>query len=135
MIESNICTTIEQSKSLIKLGLDVNTHDMWYEDYDEIHVGKHSDIINNGYLYRKDYVLPAWSLTNLLSILPKRIIFEERIYRPILCSNYKGYYWMEYIDDCFDNILKETDNYDTPIDVVHEMLVFLFKEGYIKQDV
>jgi len=32
---SKICTSIEQSKKLIELGIDVNTADMYYQWYSE----------------------------------------------------------------------------------------------------
>lgn len=55
-------TTIEQSKKLIELGIDVNTADMHYwesEGKEYLYVGKCSDI--NG--------IPAWSLSALLGLI------------------------------------------------------------------
>lgn len=80
-----ICTTLEQSKKLIKLGVDVNTADMRYGyiapydfsdrmydgGYDEVpypkdFLKKNADFSENEY----DGELPAWSLAALLNVLP-----------------------------------------------------------------
>ena len=66
---SKICTTIEQSKKLIELGLDANTADMYYpylgsEEYgDTPRVGK-------GMVYSGKEDIPSWSLSALLNLLP-----------------------------------------------------------------
>lgn len=61
-----ICTSIEQSKKLIELGVDVNTADMYYQWYSEtesaLHVGKGSKKLNAD--------CPAWSFSALFDILP-----------------------------------------------------------------
>ena len=76
---SQICTTIEQSKRLLELGLKPETADMFYVfDY----------IINdiNGFLPLGDYSqledgdIPAWSLTALLEMLPKAIRYNDLIH-------------------------------------------------------
>lgn len=63
---NKICTSIEQSKKLIELGIDVNTSDMYYQWYSEtesaLHVGKGSKKLNAD--------CPAWSLSTLMNLLP-----------------------------------------------------------------
>lgn len=64
---SNIATTIEQSKGLIRLGLDPKTADCnWNTTYGEwaLCVGK-----NN-----LPHAVPAWSLEALLEVMPKYIM-------------------------------------------------------------
>ena len=58
-----IATTIEQSKKLIELGIDVNSADMyyWHGCYRLLRV-------NDGKC--EDIDIPAWSLSALLKILP-----------------------------------------------------------------
>ena len=61
---NKICTSIEQSKKLIELGLDVNTADMYYtseHSTPSIMTGAKSDY--------SSYV-PAWSLSALLELMP-----------------------------------------------------------------
>lgn len=75
---NKICTTIEQSKKLVELGLDVNTADMSYHpimDIDIMDFTKYLDIpsvipfseVKNS----KVAMLPAWSLSALLELIPK----------------------------------------------------------------
>lgn len=69
---NKICTTIEQSKRLIELGIDINMADMYWEYNHNIHA--YDDIprvvvINNwDDDYNKD--IPAWSLSALLGLMP-----------------------------------------------------------------
>lgn len=69
---SKICTSIEQSKKLIELGIDVNTADMYYQWYSEtesaLHVGKGSKKLNAD--------CPAWSLSALLDLMPYEITIK-----------------------------------------------------------
>ena len=85
---NKICTSIEQSKKLIKIGIDVNTADMRYGyitpydfsdrmyegGYDEVpypkdFLKKNPNFSENEY----DGELPAWSLSALLGVIPKHI--------------------------------------------------------------
>ena len=59
---NKICTTIEQSKKLIELGIDVKTADMIYNTLDVFHV-RHDTPIDK-------YHTPAWSLSALLGLIP-----------------------------------------------------------------
>ena len=71
-----ICTSIEQSKKLIELGVDVNTADIYYDvnsygiqSKPEVAIGKISS---------KD--IPAWSLTALIELLPNKIVVNNEKY-------------------------------------------------------
>lgn len=81
-MKSKICTSSEQSKKLIELGIDVNTADMYYMyrpwEIDENTIGSQSDAsigfdlvfyygADNGKTY---HYIPAWSLSALLDIIP-----------------------------------------------------------------
>ena len=72
---NKICTSIEQSKKLIELGLDVNTADMFWDllDGDEP-----DEKIPNCCWDRFDITInefvPAWSLSALLELNPFQII-------------------------------------------------------------
>lgn len=133
---NKICTSIEQSKKLMELGIDVNTADMRYGciapydfsdrtydgGYDEVpypkdFLKKNPNFSENEY----DGELPCWSLAALLDILPKNL----DIGRPVLATNYRGYYWVVY----FDEYMKETNLtskiYDNPVDACYEMILKL----------
>ena len=72
---NKICTSIEQSKKLVELGLDVNTADMFWDllDGDEP-----DEKIPNCCWDRFDITInefvPAWSLSALLELNPFQII-------------------------------------------------------------
>lgn len=68
---NKICTSIEQSKKLIELGIDVNTADMFWDTAEPDKrrkplVGPISDYYDMG-----NWAVPAWSLTALLKFIPK----------------------------------------------------------------
>lgn len=79
---NKICTSLEQSKQLIELGIDINTSDMYWEYNHNIHA--YDDIprvvvINNwDDVNKKDF--PAWSLSALMHLMPKHYVVEK-------CSN------------------------------------------------
>ena len=61
---NKICTSIEQSKQLIKLGIDITTADMlWHRTLGGIYTLRVNDIITK-------LDIPAWSLAALLDFLP-----------------------------------------------------------------
>ena len=84
---NKICTSIDQSKKLIELGIDIDTADMHYMyrhwEIDENTVGSQSDAyigFNSDVYYGADngktyHYIPAWSLSVLLKLLPSE--FEE----------------------------------------------------------
>lgn len=60
---TKICTTIEQSKKLIELGLSRETSDMFYWCGTDLRIG--------GYKAQdKDTDISAWSLSALLELMP-----------------------------------------------------------------
>ena len=67
---NKICTSIEQSKKLIELGIDVNTADMFWltTDKPRLHV-----LVENLEKYSRWDCMPAWSLSALLELIPTSI--------------------------------------------------------------
>jgi hypothetical protein len=61
-----VSTTIEQSKKLLELGIDVTTADMWWN----IAIGGYSD---PSCVPVSDVDIPAWSLSALLELIPESI--------------------------------------------------------------
>lgn len=72
---NKICTSIEQSKILIELGLDVKTADMYY-DVNSYGIQSKPEVVV-GEVWSKD--IPAWSLSALLRMI-KSEIYGETIY-------------------------------------------------------
>ena len=73
-METKICTTIEQSDILIKLGLDKSTADMHYfsDGYNptRLDIG-FDESTSKFYRGTKNKYTPAWSYMHLFSMLPK----------------------------------------------------------------
>lgn len=110
---NKICTTIEQSKKLIELGIDINTADMRYSplnlDIPWVWVSKP--------LIEKD-AIPAWSLSALLELMPKILLATPN---PV-CDKYHCYGFHQEFTETFG---------DTVIDAAFKMVVWLKENKYI----
>ena len=105
---NKICTSIEQSKKLIELGIDVNTADMlWTYDFVVNDINGLNVISDNFKPEEND--IPAWSLSALLELIPAGNI----LLRDALSKNYK----------CINTV--DSDLYDNPLDAVFEMICWL----------
>lgn len=118
---SQIATTIEQSKKLIELGIDVNTADMYY--YKE-NVFNNALATFNGALLVKgnskpeiEYTIPAWSLSALI----------EQIQDSAGLAKDYGLWF------CYDNSKSHcTKHYNNPVDAAFEMVCYLLENKLIK---
>jgi hypothetical protein len=69
----NACTSIEQSKKLIELGIDRETSDVFYWCEKDLRIG--------GYKAQsEEFDIPAWSLSALIGLIPDKIQFEGNTY-------------------------------------------------------
>ena len=136
-----IATTLEQSKKLAELGIDTSTADMTLEKVShgltqdstwELTVGLDTAIKENLFSYRNGYVVPAWSLSALLELMPEKEEYEWSLSKG--GYNGKG----EYNEDYF--ISFETDGDDgifhcesasNMIDAAFEMIMWLKENKYI----
>lgn len=127
-------TDIQQSKILAKI-LPIESADMHYvrktHDFRGNPVdgewsypkygnpnSKHANyIVQNFTSYEK---IPCWSLAALLSVMPKILEYG----RPILGTNYEGFYFVQYRDASMDYV-NGTNCYNNPIDACVEMIVKL----------
>lgn len=126
---NKICTTIEQSKKLIELGIDINTADMMWDDWSLIDEGWKLSV---GYYpeIEKDYgrkCYPAWSLAALLDILRNRAssIDEDA---DVSLSSYKTVEWW---DLSINNSGLETVTKSDLIDACIEMILKLKKNDLL----
>jgi len=125
-----IATTIEQSKHLIELGVDINTADMHYYknsfgDYIE-GLYNSSDLKEGCELKGIEYI-PAWSLSALLKMFPNGLWYNNDYAVPILLPQIKN----KWICRLY-NPEKDIDIFyikDNPFDAVFEMICWL-KEKY-----
>lgn len=108
---NKICTSIEQSKRLVKLGIDVKTADMYYPN--RVGIDNYALPIEwkNG-LSLLSQEIPAWSLTALMNLLDDKAG---------LAKEYGLWY-------CYDNGKSHcTKHYENQIDAAFEMIVWLLE--------
>ena len=119
-MKTKICTSIEQSERLVKLGLDKSTADMHYfsDGYNltRLDIGYDKD---NAKFYRgtKNKYIPAWSLTALLELMPNNFIELTKDGGMYRIKAEQKYY------SCL---------VENPIDAAFEMIVYLIEKGCIK---
>ena len=75
---NKICTSIEQSKKLMELGIDVKTADMFWSLNPEV-------LVASEYMTEDNYIpcvdaIPAWSLAVLRNLLPTAIKPNKDLY-------------------------------------------------------
>ena len=120
---NKICTSIDQSKKLTELGIDVNTADMYYDvnnygiqSKPEVAVGK---------VWSKD--IPAWSLAALLNIIPVTCD-DGRHCLSLINSNPNGDVdWLCCYEDCNGNLLMECYGINQ-VDACYEMIIKLHEQ-------
>lgn len=116
-MKTKICTSLEQSKKLMELGIDRNTADMHYSTWTILNEGEYILSPNQGETMeelQEDYgnqVIPAWSLSALLRLMPNFNMFKRTIECRIETTNHL-------IDKACD-----------PIDAAFEMVVWLKENG------
>ena len=128
-----ICTTIEQSKKLIKLGVDVNTADMFW---DTLFAKKPEAQVNNHHLvdeYDDEHRVPAWSLSVLLSLMPFHYIENNNRFGfyQVKGLNKQGETYHFGYKTNNDFFLFETSWYNDVIDAAFEMICWLKENNKI----
>ena len=111
-------TDLEQSKKLAEI-LPIESADMCYLKREINDTFIETPIIKP--IGGVEKSLCCWSLTALLSVLPKNL----NIGRPSLESNYKGYYWIKYYDEFMKPNNYKTKCFNNPVDACYEMIIKL----------
>ena len=138
-MKTEICTSIEQSKKLLKLGLDADTADMGYNGVENRDTGR---IWYDKYPTTMPNVdsIPAWSLSALLELMPPIAHNYPVVQR---CSSTTYHYgeqnhkwFMSYVDlNEYGEISPHRTSFlDSPIDAAFELICFLIERGYIKTE-
>jgi len=131
---NKICTSIEQSKRLMELGIDVNTADMMWDDWRLIDEGWK---LNVGYYpeIEQDYgrkCYPAWSLSALLGLMPFHIIENNRFsFYQVKGFNKQGETYRFGYKTNDNSFLFETSWHNNVIDAAFEMIVWLKENNKI----
>lgn len=131
---NKICTSIEQSKKLIELGLDVNTADMFWDllDGDEP-----DEKIPNCCWDRFDITInefvPAWSLSSLLELNPFQIIENNNrfAFYQVKGLNKQGEIYRFGYKTNNNSFLFETSWHNDVIDATFEMICWLKENNKI----
>ena len=121
---------MEQSKKLIKLGLNPKSSDMRhvfcvtlmtkdiYQDIYQLEIGGESES-------NEKYYIPAWSLSALLGLMPKLYELEDDPNdggcQPNLCKGWDNNQW----HIVYRSSIYITEWYDDPIDAAFEMVCWL----------
>ena len=82
---NQVCTNIYQSERLLKLGLDMETADMFHlrvvgHTEDEFDVNNFAECTKGIYdihSYPSENTIPAWSLHKLIDLMPEYIHFDD----------------------------------------------------------
>ena len=104
---NKICTSLEQSKKLLELGIDINTADfMWeYNSDKETYWNKPTIIPIDDYIFVND--IPCWSLAALLDTLPSATLDSSNNHRYRLQCMERFTEWHDNaIDACYKMIVK-----------------------------
>ena len=119
---NKICTSVEQSKKLIELGIDRKSSDMYYWCGSDLRIGGHR-------AQDEELDIPAWSLSALLDLLPK----GEDTTIDLCFGGYKG---EEYIDEWFCSFEDNKEPFEfhscsnkDKLDTIFEMVVWLKENG------
>ena len=123
---NKICTTIEQSKKLIKLGIDVKTADMIHNILGEPYV-RHDTLVD-------EYHTPAWSLSALLELIPPYLgEFKDGIDFGLSKAMNSKWYSAHYIQLNNNGLatFNKTVTKDTAIDAAFEMICWLLENKKI----
>lgn len=138
---NKICTSQEQSKKLIELGIDVTTADMFW---DTLSAEKPEAQVDNHHLvdeYDDWYRVPAWSLSALMNLLPSEFTevgkYSETKYK-IDIRKYAltddvdiyqvayGYHWHDN-SGCSWSDMINTGTKEELIDAVFQMVVWFLE--------
>ena len=109
-MKNEMVTTVEQSRKLLEVGVDPNTADMWRVDCDDANYfitnEKYIDLINGC------EVVPAWSLSALMNIMPKGFVLVKD-------SVVEKYHLFS------KGCMGKSTSAENPIDTVFSMIVYL----------
>lgn len=124
-MNSKICTSIEQSKKLLELGVNIHTADMFYPNRVG-GIGNYALSIE----WKKGLPLlsqeiPAWSLSGLLELMPKELENDLELYYGAFGSD--GEYYPLWVCSCMNYVLFG----NTLVDAVFKALCWLKENGKI----
>lgn len=130
-----IATTIEQSKDLLKLGLNPDTADMYYPKVDEGLYATCPYPKECAAFRKQKSDIPAWSLSALLKLMPKDMkgIPEKAAYHFVLKKNVYDAWQCNYEHPSFGELYSFPAQ-KSPLDAAYNMLAWMIENGHIKTE-
>ena len=123
---NKICTSIEQSKKLIELGIDRNTADMlWTYDFTVNDINGLNVI--STYLKPEENDIPAWSLASLLKLMPTDDKKDEYY---VDTESHSDYHTVSY-RNCWDGCIHSEYSEESLLDAAFKMVVWLLENKKI----
>ena len=136
---NKICTSLEQSKKLIELGIDINTADMYYEEVCNLPkaiIGNY--IFHNQCMEDRDYkklsnpvLSPAWSLAALINIIPQELFDGEYIINITEGIDNKWIITYDHYENRNHSFYGLSTGADNLVDACYEMIIKLHEQNLL----
>lgn len=123
---NKICTTIEQSKKLIELGIDINTADMDYVPYVN-DITEYDCIVNIWNNEHEEDWIPCWSLAALLGVASTYFSRLEITLR----ADKKYNVFAAKVDFVFRSFDDYPDGFDNLVDACYKMIIKLHEKNLL----
>lgn len=137
----NICTTIEQSKHLLELGLNPETADMYI--FNLVAPNGKIDGTNVRYIFKEELnpfvnvepenIIPSWSLSAMLELMPE-CINKNGIGYVLYLYKVGKFYGMCYEEEDRKAPILKSSLGDTAVSAAYILLCWLLENHYIKTD-
>lgn len=123
-MENQICTNKEQSSRLLEAGVRPETADMYLDEFERLVAFEYRRIKSKAY---QDTVLPTWSLSKLIDMIPDQIECEGYNYYLFILPRDKEFT----IKYSAGSNLAQSYCRESFFDAITEMIEWLIKEGYL----
>lgn len=123
---NKICTSIEQSKKLIELGIDVSTANMyWKNGVSDKYIQCFTPFVCGDYQdgLDFDYDIPAWSLSALLGLMPTD---DKRDEYYVDTESHLDYHSVSY-RNCWDGCIHSEYSEESLLDAAFIMVCWLLE--------
>lgn len=121
---NQICTNKEQSSRLLEAGVRPETADMYLDEFERLVAFEYRRIKSKAY---QDTVLPTWSLSKLIDMIPDQIECEGYNYYLFILPRDKEF-TIKY--SAGSNLAKSYCR-ESLFDAITEMIEWLIKEGHL----
>lgn len=123
-MNTQICTNKEQSSRLLEAGVRPETADMYLDEFERLAAFEYRRIKSKAY---QDTVLPTWSLSKLIDMIPDQIECEGYNYYLFILPRDKEFT----IKYSAGSNLAQSYCRESFFDAITEMIEWLIKEGYL----